>query len=37
MALALSQPRRLSLFGWVRVTLRLTAMFLLLLACLPLF
>jgi lyso-ornithine lipid O-acyltransferase len=37
MALALSQPRHLSLFGWVRVTLRLTAMLLLLLACLPLF
>ena len=37
MALALSQPRRLSFLGWVRVTLRLTAMLLLLLLGLPLF
>lgn len=35
MALALSQPRRLSVFGWLRVAVRLSAMLLLLLACLP--
>ena len=37
MAIALSQPRRLSIFGWIRVTLRLTAMLLLLLVCVPLY
>lgn len=37
MAIALSQPRRLPIFGWLRVTLRLIAMILLLLACLPLY
>lgn len=35
MALALTRPRRLSMLGWLRVTLRLCAMLLLLLACLP--
>lgn len=37
MAIALSQPRRLSVFGWTRVTLRLSAMLVLLLACVPLY
>lgn len=37
MAIALSQPRRFSIFGWIRLTTRLTAMLLLLLACVPLF
>jgi lyso-ornithine lipid O-acyltransferase len=36
-ALALSQSRRFSLLGWLRVTLRLTAMLLLLVACIPAF
>ena len=35
MALALTRPHRLSMLGWLRVTLRLCAMLLLLLACLP--
>lgn len=37
MAIALSQPRRFSIFGWIRLTMRLTAMLVLLLACVPLF
>lgn len=35
MTLALTGPRRLSLLGWLRASLRLTLMLLLLLACLP--
>ncbi len=35
MAVALSPPRRFPLLGWLRVTLRLSAMLLLLLACVP--
>lgn len=37
MALALSQPQQLSALGWVRVTARLIASALLLLACIPLY
>jgi 1-acyl-sn-glycerol-3-phosphate acyltransferase len=35
MAIALPRPRRISLFGWLRATLRLTLMLGLLLACVP--
>lgn len=35
MAPALAEPRRLSLIGWLRIALRLAAMILLLLACIP--
>lgn len=35
MAIALSQPRQLSAAGWIRVTLRLLAMLVLLAACVP--
>ncbi len=37
MALALARPRTISLFGWVRVALRLTAMLLLLFAAIPVY
>ena len=37
MALALTRPRAVSPLGWLRITLRLTAMAVLLLACVPLF
>ncbi len=37
MGLALPAPRRVSLLGWLRVTLRLLGMVLLLVACLPLY
>ena len=37
MALALARPRSISALGWLRITLRLLAMLLLLLACVPLY
>jgi lyso-ornithine lipid O-acyltransferase len=37
MGLALPAPHRVSLVGWLRLTLRLTAMIVLLLACIPAF
>ncbi|MBN8501344.1 MAG: 1-acyl-sn-glycerol-3-phosphate acyltransferase [Sphingomonadales bacterium] len=37
MALALSLPRSIALFGWLRIAIRLTAMLALLLACVPLY
>lgn len=37
MALALARPRSISLLGWLRIAVRLPAMLLLLLACLPLY
>jgi 1-acyl-sn-glycerol-3-phosphate acyltransferase len=37
MALALARPRTISLLGWLRVTVRLTAMILWLLVCVPLY
>lgn len=37
MALALARPRRISLTGWLRATIRIACMVLLLLACIPLY
>ena len=37
MALALARPRRISLIGWLRAVVRIAAMALLLLACIPLY
>ena len=37
MTLALARPRSISALGWLRITLRLLAMLLLLLACVPLY
>ena len=37
MALALARPRTISLFGWLRIGLRIPAMLLLLLTCIPLY
>lgn len=37
MALALARPRTISLLGWLRVTVRLTAMVLWLITCVPLY